>query len=171
MKIKKILFAVITAYFLSFAYLYAIPVNINSGNPSVPFPQFLSYAGADSLALYNPVGVPHAEMEQWVRDAYQIMANNFHASGTVTYGGVTIPLYYYTAAGQPYFCAEGHGYALLAAAIMGDKVTFDGLWFYLNENGYFLNTLKYSTGAIVPRGKSYGKHIVSDTAGDSAADG
>ena len=48
----------------------AITVNINSGNPRYPYPQFLDYgAGRLSLASHNPVGVPHAEMEQRGRDA------------------------------------------------------------------------------------------------------
>src|SRR5665213_2805151 len=105
--------------------LGAVTVDINSGNPRYPFPQFLSYGpGRDDLAQVNPEGVPHAEMEQWTRDAWQIFANEFTYTGQ-TYGGVQ---YIKSNIGCPYDCSEGEGYALLAAAYMGDKTTFDGIW-------------------------------------------
>ncbi|HRU39529.1 MAG TPA: hypothetical protein P5511_06600, partial [Candidatus Goldiibacteriota bacterium] len=76
---------------------------INSGNPVLPFPQFLDYTAGASLASHIPDGLSHAEMEKWIRDAYQIMMNRaVYAGGTIC--GVqgirfeSSPL-----------CTEGHG--------------------------------------------------------------
>ncbi len=150
----------------------AVPVNINSGNPTMPFPQFIDYnnGAVKSLASQQPDGVTHAEMEQWIRDAWQIHANEFTAAGTITYGGQTVNL---IKDGSTPYCSEGHGYALLGAAVMADKTVFDGLWFYLNENDYFNKTKKYSTGAVVNPGYKYGSHApaVYGAGSDSAADG
>ena len=57
-----------------------VPVHINSGNPKYPFPQFVPYEYGknhklENLGTINPEGVVHAEMEQDIRDAYQIFAN------------------------------------------------------------------------------------------------
>ncbi len=42
-----------------------IDININSGNPNYPYPQFLEYkGGGKSLAKYNAEGVTHADMEK-----------------------------------------------------------------------------------------------------------
>ena len=101
--------------------LSAVPVDINSGNPKFPFPQFQSYGpGRDNLANVNAPGVTHAEMEQRTRDAFQIMMNKASYTGT-TFNGVQLISY----ASSP-DCTEGTGYALLAAASMVDKDTFDG---------------------------------------------
>lgn len=157
--------------------IFAIPVNINSGNPVMPFPQFLDYnnGAIKTLASNWPDGVSHMEMEKWMRDAWQIHANEFNFSGNITYqnatgGNVNVPLVVDTS--TPY-CSEGHGYALLAAALMNDKPAFDGLWFYLNENGYFNKTLRYSTGAMINPGYRYGRHAPSvyGPGSDSATDG
>ena len=107
-----------------------VPVSINSGNPAFPFPQFLDY-GTDrkTLASVNAPGVTHAEMEQTIRDAWQIMANAFVYSGE-SWQGVQ---YIKGNVGCPYDCSEGDGYALLGAAYMADKKVFDGLWFRTHD--------------------------------------
>jgi hypothetical protein len=108
-----------------------VTVNINSGNPVYPFPQFLPYQNSlgklENLATHSGVGVTHAEMEQTIRDAYQIMMNRCIKPG----GGV---------GGKDYIqfrsspqCSEGDGYGLLGAASMADKETFDGLWLYIHD--------------------------------------
>jgi len=51
-----------------------ITANINSGNPAFPFPQFLDYgSNRKTLASVNSPGVPHIEMEQRCRDAWQMI--------------------------------------------------------------------------------------------------
>ena len=112
-----------------------ISVNINSGNPKFPFPQFNEYAKGKSLALYNPVGVVHAEMEQTTRDAYRIMMNRAIYSGE-TMNSVKYIMFNHSSVPANYgtFVSEGDGYALLAAAYMGDKTTFDGLWGWIHDN-------------------------------------
>ena len=102
----------------------AVPVHINSGNPRYPFPQFLEYAAGGNLGTKNAEGVVHAEMEQDIRDAYQIHANEFDYTGQ-SYKGIK---YIWTSYKAAYDCTEGDGYGLLAAAYMADKVTFDGYW-------------------------------------------
>jgi len=106
-----------------------VTVKINSGNPRYPFPQFLDYGiGRASLASHNPVGVTHAEMEQRIRDAWQIMSNLFVYSGE-SLGGIQY-IHYQSSPD----CTEGDGYALIAAAYMGDKQTFDGLWLWMHDH-------------------------------------
>lgn len=109
-----------------------IKTEINSGNPSYPFPQFLEYKEGKTLAKYNAEGVTHADMEKTMREAYQIMShrcryedtlcgvpyitfNNFKKHEGLDHGGVE-------------FCTEGDGYMLLASAIFADQPTFNGLW-------------------------------------------
>ena len=70
----------------------AVPVHINSGNPAFPFPQFLEYTYGTShrlgnLGTKNAEGVVHAELEQDIRDAYQIHANEFNYTGE-EYAGI-----------------------------------------------------------------------------------
>ena len=173
MGIKRFFLTVITIMCLPLFSFSAITVNINSGNPLMPFPQFINYANgylsiADSSV--QPDGVAHAEMEQWIRDAWKIHSNEFNYNGTVTYGANVLKLIQDSS--SPY-CSEGHGYALLAAAMMCDKDAFMGLWCYLNENGYFSKTLKYSTGVMVNGAYVYGAHApgVYGPGSDTAADG
>lgn len=45
-----------------------VPVNINSGNPTFPYPQFLEYKVGKTLAKYNAEGVTHADMEKTGRE-------------------------------------------------------------------------------------------------------
>ena len=115
-------------FFVPFAKAQ-VPVNINSGNPAFPFPQFQDY-GTDrkTLASVNSAGVTHAEMEQRARDAYQIMMNRGEYKGG-TIGGQKLIHY----RSNP-DCSEGDGYAMLAAAAMCDRETFNGLWLWIHEN-------------------------------------
>ncbi len=150
--------------FTLFAILFSlqgfsqITTNINSGNPKFPFPQFLGYTGApNTLANLNPVGVPHAEMEQRIKDAYQILTNNM--TYNVNKGGAYASL---TVKGVKYImpnvtatsnitnnktCAEGDGYFLLAAAYMGDKITFDGYYMWAHDRG-FEKTARFIDGVV-----------------------
>lgn len=140
-------------------------VNINSGNPRYPFPQFLSYGpGRDNLANTNSPGVPHAEMEQRIRDAWQIYVNSFTAPGP-TVGGVT---YLRANNGCPYDCTEGEGYGLVAAAYMADKAIFDGLAMRFHDNRY-PKRQRFSDCGVGNAGYLYGNTPTDNT--DSAADG
>jgi uncharacterized repeat protein (TIGR01451 family) len=109
-----------------------IPIAINSGNPVFPFPQFQPYqnpsASVGNLATKNGVGVPHAEMEQTIRDAYRIMMNRAKKMGK-SLGGIEY-LYFVS----PRNCTEGDGYGMLGAVAMADKTTFDGLWLWVHDH-------------------------------------
>ena len=113
-----------------------IHVNINTGNPTFPFPQFLEYENGQTLAANNAVGVTHADMEKAMREAYQIMMHRAlyvpgkSLGGTqyIQFNNSTVPQNYGT------FVSEGDGYALLAAAYFADKKTFDGLWMWIHDN-------------------------------------
>jgi uncharacterized repeat protein (TIGR01451 family) len=115
-----------------------IKIAINSGNPALPFPQFNAYENKSGLlgnvGTRNSVGNTHAEMEQVIRDAYQIMMNRAEKPG----GGVGgIDYVYFNSTRN---CSEGDGYAMLGAVAMADKTTFDGLWLWVHDN--FLNKAK-----------------------------
>ena len=146
-----------------------IPVSINSGNPSCPFPQFLAYnnptAKLGNLATKNSIGVTHAEMEKSIREAYQIMMNRATKPG----GGVG-GIDYIKFRSTPQ-CSEGDGYGLLGAAAMADKATFDGMWLYIHD--YTLNKVKrYRDCQESSPGYAYSQHPGWTGAGaNSAADG
>lgn len=129
-----------------------IKTEINSGNPSYPFPQFLEYKEGKTLAKYNAEGVTHADMEKTMREAYQIMShrcryedtlcgvpyitfNNFKKHEGLDHGGAE-------------FCTEGDGYMLLASAIFADQPTFNGLWMWIHDNRIPKAT-RYSDGKIL----------------------
>ena len=100
--VKEVLFFVllsITVYVSS----GQVTVNINSGDPAFPFPQFLEYQEGKTFALFNADGVTHADMEKTMREGYQIMANRFYYTGDAVDG---IP-YIRGNDGCPYDCAEG----------------------------------------------------------------
>lgn len=146
----------------------AVKVHINSGNPAYPFPQFLEYACGGNLGTKLADGLTHAEMEQQIRDAYQMHANAFEYTGD-EWAGIK---YIKGNDGCPYDCTEGDGYALLAAAYMADKPTFDGLWMRthdLRRN----RTKKYSDCKPTRESYEYGPFSLGDNGGDfdSAADG
>lgn len=144
-----------------------VSTSINSGNPNFPFPQFLDYGNdRKTLASQNAPGVTHAEMEQRTREAWQIFSNMFEYTGQ-TVGGVK---YIKGNKGCPYDCQEGDGYALLGAAYMADKVTFDGLWMRTHD----VRMVKYPrySDCIVPNAAyKYGQNSLIEPGGDVASDG
>jgi len=149
----------------------AVPVQINSGDPAFPFPQFLPYGHPNGDTLYNlgthnPAGVVHAEMEKSIRDAYQIMMNRAGYYQNITFNGVK----YIKFKSNP-DCSEGTGYAMLAAAMMADKVTFDGLWLFTHD--FAMNkVVRYRDGTNAPK---YDWSVLPDwtnaAGGNSATDG
>ena len=189
MKKIALFFTIISFFIVSSAA--AVAVNINSyyplaSGPKMPFPQFVNYNAGFTQTLYTlsdtnhqPAGVSHAEMEKWMRDAWQIDANRFTNNGTVNYqlaggGAAAVNLIDYNSTCGD--CSESAGYYLLSAALMGDKQTFDGIWFNLVENNRLMNAYKYSNGAWVSRGTgrdAEGLSFLSVYAppGDSATDG
>jgi uncharacterized repeat protein (TIGR01451 family) len=145
MKNNFLLFLVLTLILPAIS-MAQITTNINSGSPTYPFPQFLDY-GPDrqSLASNLPEGVSHAEMEKWIREAYQIMMNGFGYTGEEVAGVKLIKIDHFM--GE---WSEGYGYALQAAAYLGDKDAFDGLWIYTHD--HFQNdVLRYSDCELNPK--------------------
>lgn len=148
-----------------------VPVAINSGNPIFPFPQFSAYEYAgghrlENLGNQNADGLVHAEMEKRIREAWLIMSNRFIYDGT-THAGVP---YIKSNEGCPYDCSEGAGYAMIAAAYMGDKTIFDGIWFREHDIRLVKHP-RYQDGVIPRPGYLYGENALAEPGGDSAADG
>ena len=160
-------------WLICFLFMYQaiqaqVPVNINSGNPAFPFPQFLDYGNdRQTLASHNPTGVTHAEMEQRARDAWQIYANSFVYTGQI-YSGVK---YVKANADCPYDCSEGDGYALLGAAYMGDKATFDGLWFRTHDLRRATKKTYTDCSLLIRSGYKYGDNSLVEPGTDVATDG
>lgn len=146
----------------------AVPVHINSGNPAYPFPQFLEYACGGNLGTRNAEGVVHAELEQDVRDAYQIHANEFAYTG-VEWQGIKYVETPYKAA---YDCTEGDGYGLLACAYMADQVTFNGYWMCTHDKRRS-RSKKYTDCSDIASDYVYGPFALGDdgASGNTAADG
>ncbi|MFN8436658.1 MAG: glycosyl hydrolase family 8 [Cytophagales bacterium] len=134
--ITYLILLVISTHIFSQSYPSdTIHPQINTNNPNFPFPQFLEYSHGKSLALYNGVGVTHADMEKATREAYIIMMRRalytpktLNGKKYIVYNHPTVPQNYGT------FVSEGDGYAMLAAAHMADKETFDGLWLWVHDN-------------------------------------
>lgn len=131
-----------------------IDININSGNPAFPFPQFLEYKEGKSLAKYNAEGVTHADMEKTMREAYEIMSHRARYTGQEV-GGVRYisfnPRSLSADERDGTFapkCSEGDGYILLAAAIFADQPTFNGLWMLIHDSK-IPKVKKYSDGRIL----------------------
>jgi len=131
-----------------------INIDINSGNPAFPFPQFLEYKEGKTLAKYNAEGVTHADMEKTMREAYQIMSHRCRYDGGThcgvpyitfnnfrKFGDDELPM------GGAEFCTEGDGYMLLASAIFADQATFNGLWMWIHDNR-IPNVERYQDGEI-----------------------
>ncbi|MBK8805903.1 MAG: hypothetical protein IPO21_04310 [Bacteroidales bacterium] len=133
-----------------------VPVDINSGNPAFPFPQFLDY-GKDrkSLASENAPGVTHAEMEQRCRDAWQMICNNTSPYAGVVVGGVQ---YLYPTAPMHCTCVEGDGYYLIAAAVMADKKFFDGYYMWAHDRS-FCGTQRFVDGIFNNPNYNYAKGL------------
>lgn len=146
-----------------------VPVHINSGNPAFPFPQFLEYACGGNLGTKNAEGLTHAEMEMMIRKSYQQHANEFEYTGD-EHEGIK---YIWTPYKAAYDCTEGDGYALLAAAYMGDKVTFDGYWMCTHDKRR-VKVKKYKDCTDNAPDYQYGDFALSDgdkAGGNTAADG
>lgn len=154
---------------LSMAIAQEVKVSINSGNPAFPFPQFLDYETNNhklgNLGTKNAPGVTHAEMEQTIRDAWQIFANSFSYPGG-DHAGVK---YIKSNIGCPYDCTEGVGYAMIAAAYMADKTTFDGIWLY--EHDKRMPHPRFKDGVNPYPNYKYGHNSVTEVGGNSAFDG
>lgn len=167
-RIHKALLA--STMFLSAAFTsHAVTVHINSGNPAYPFPQFLEYACGGNLGTENPEGLVHAEMERYIRTAYQQHANEFEYTGE-EHEGIK---YIWTPYKAAYDCSEGDGYALLAAAYMADKVTFDGYWMATHDKRR-VHTKRYKDCSDNAPNYEFGQFAISDGAdegGNTAADG
>lgn len=112
-----------------------IKININSGDPAFPYPQFKEYKVGKTLAKYNAEGVTHADMEKTGREAYEIMSHRCRYSG-VTQDGVKYVTFNSTDVPASVFaphCSEGDGYMLLMSAIFADQPTFNGLWMWIHD--------------------------------------
>jgi len=166
----KIHYVTVLLLLLQISLRAQVTVDINSGNPAFPFPQFFGYdIGTDtlfSLGTNNPEGVSHAEMEQTIRDAYQIMANRFIYTEE-EYAGIQ---YIKGNEGCPYDCAEGDGYAMLAAAYMADKTTFDGLWMRTHDLK-MTGQKKYSDCTDAVPDYQYGDNHIIEPENTTASDG
>ena len=115
-----------------------IDININSGDPAFPYPQFKEYRVGKTLAKYNAEGVTHADMEKTGREAYQIMSHRCRYSGATSKDGSVKYISFNSdevpdgVGGGPH-CSEGDGYMLLMAAIFADQPTFNGLWMWIHD--------------------------------------
>lgn len=137
-----------------------VDIDINSGNPAFPFPQFLEYEKGYSLAKHNAEGVTHADMEKTMREAYEIMTHRCrYFGGThcgVRYivfnpGGDVNSTYNYPFVpgdGGNIFCSEGDGYMLLASAIYADQKTFNGLYMWIHDNR-FSGVKRFQDGRVL----------------------
>jgi len=136
-----------------------IPVHINSGNPTFPFPQFLDYKEGTTLAKHNAEGVTHADMEKTMREAYEIMTHRCRYEGGthcgvpyITFNSDNVEGNYGT------FCTEGDGYILLAAAMFADQNTFNGLWMWMHDNR-LSNVVKYKDCQELRPGQTSGPYM------------
>lgn len=112
-----------------------IKININSGDPAFPYPQFKEYKVGKTLAKYNAEGVTHADMEKTGREAYEIMSHRCRYSKTsqggvryISFNDKSVP-----ASTHAPHCSEGDGYMLLMSAIFADQPTFNGLWMWIHD--------------------------------------
>lgn len=167
----KYIFSILFSFTILSESIAQVPVTINSGSPNFPFPQFNAYKyesnhNLGNLGTQTPVGVTHSEMEQRMRDAWQIMANSFVYTNK-TLNGIK---YIQGNIGCPYDCAEGEGYSMLGAAYMGDKTIFDGLWLR-NHDLRLTSYPRYSDCVVTNPNYKYGKNSLLEPIGDAAADG
>ncbi len=153
------------------ALVSQIPIDINSGNPAFPFPQFSAYEYnvdhvLENLAKENPDGLTHAEMEKRISEAWHILSNRFVYDGD-SYAGVQ---YIQSNIGCPYDCSEGAGYAMIAASYMADKTTFNGIWFREHDIR-LVKYPRYRDGVIPRPNYQYGENTLAEPGGDAATDG
>lgn len=167
--------ALIAICFGPFFSFGQIDVKINSGNPRIPFPQFLDYQHGKTLGRDNAIGVTDLEMEKTIREAYQIMMNRAVYTGEQVAGTKYIVFnpdgHGFT--GPAPDVTEGDGYALLAMAYMADKPAFDGLFMYVNDNKRSVVEYFNNCGVIRNPDYPYGDGIAGWKVGedDGAADG
>ena len=167
MSLKTLLFSL----FVVFTSLLSaqVTVDINSGNPAFPFPQFKDYNLGNLHTLshfeHQPDGVTHAEMELRIREAYKIISNNMtyniDQNGTLaplTVNGVRYIMPNKVAGNDHCTCVEGDGYYLLAAAYMGDKTTFDGYFMWMHDR-QFQNTTRFVDNVVNSPDYAYSSHI------------
>ncbi len=131
-----------------------VDININSGNPAFPFPQFKEYAAGKTLAAHNAEGVTHADMEKTMREAYEIMSHRCRYDGGTHCGVPYITFNNFRKFGDKEmpqggaeFCTEGDGYMMLAAAIFADQATFNGLWMWIHDNR-IPHRVRYQDGKV-----------------------
>ncbi len=165
----------LSVYQISKAQVPGAPaLEVNSDNPTFPFPQFLEYKTGKTLALYNGEGVTHCDMEQAIHDAYVVMMNRARYSGEVISGTKYIWFNHSSVpANAGTFVSEGDGYAMLAAAYMADKPTFDGLWMWIHDNRAS-DVISYETGKPLRPDYPYGPGTIGwkndKTTGDLGGD-
>lgn len=152
-----------------------IDVQINSGNPRFPFPQFLDYTNGKTLGRDNAIGVTDIEMERDIREAYQIMMNRAIYTGKVIAGTKEI-IYNPHDHGETFETddvSEGDGYSLLAAAYMADKHAFDGIFIHVNDEQRSVVEYFQKCGEIRNPDYPYGDGTIGWEPGqdDAAADG
>ena len=167
-KLKYLFSLLLIFFYMSTTVFSQVSFQINSGDPNFPFPQFKDYKGGISLATQNGEGVPHAEMEQRIRDAYQILTNNltYNVNKGGTYGAVTVSGVKYIMPHDGFSgadvthcaCVEADGYYLLAMAYMGDKATFDGYYMWMHDR-QFQKTQRFIDCIINSPGYSYSPGI------------
>ncbi len=102
-------------------------------------------------------GITHAEMEKEIRGAYQLFANAWEYTEDECDG----VKYIQGNIGCPYDCSEGDGYALLAAAYMGDKTSFDGLWMRIHDTRR-VKQPRYIDGKVLEQDYEYGNNTLND---------
>ena len=171
-KIRVYLIASLSLLFVTFSAVAQVTVDINSGDPQFPFPQFLPYTSDNghslgNLATQNEPGLTHTEMERRTKEAWQVMANRFEYTGE-SHQGVQ---YIRSNLGCPYDCSEGVGYAMIGAAALGDKTTFDGIWFREHDLRRALQKDYRDCSTTILSGYSYGQNSLPEPGGNSAADG
>lgn len=175
MKTLLLLFTFIVPLALLAQHAKQINVEINSNNPQFPFPQFLDYKEGKTLGRDNAVGVTDIEMERDIREAYQIMMNRCAYKGMSVAGTEYIV---FNEAGLGFTgpepdVTEGDGYALLAAAYMADKPTYDGLFMYIHDHKASRFEMFSQCGVIRNPEYVYGIGTIGWKPGenDAAADG
>ncbi len=171
MKHKLHCILLVVGLFVNFSFSYGqfISIDINSGNPAFPFPQFLEYKAGKTLAKYNAEGVTHADMEKTMREAYEIMTHRCRYEGGthcnvpyITFNSDNVQGNYGT------FCSEGDGYILLAAAMFADQPTFNGLWMWMHDNR-LSNVVKYKDCQNLRPGQESGPYLPGWEANENTA--
>jgi gliding motility-associated-like protein/uncharacterized repeat protein (TIGR01451 family) len=145
--VKTILFFLILVFSITpqskaqkYTTATGVEIEINSGNPAFPFPQFLPYKKGKNLGTHQVPGLTHADMEKTIKEGWAIMMNRAKYTGESAGDAPGKKVKYIIfnpvgmdGAGPQPFCSEGDGYALVAAALMADKTAFDGLYMAIHD--------------------------------------